>query len=117
MSYPFTRVEDGGQALDAALKDGYAIAIIDLRMPKLDGAEFAHRYRSQAPDRHLPIVALTANACEDVKRACLEAGMDAFLAKPVSPQLLRETIGRLALRPRSPRGHSDPAGRPTVKLR
>ncbi len=99
MGYPVTRVEDGEQALGAALKGGYAIAIIDLRMPKLDGAEFARRYRSQAPDQPLPIVALTANASEDVKRACLEAGMDAFLAKPVSPQLLRETIGRLALRP------------------
>ena len=97
------------------MKGGYAIAIIDLRTPKLDGAEFAHRYRSQAPDRHLPIVALTANASEDVKQACLEAGMDAFLAKPVSPQLLRETIGRLALRPCSCRGNAAPAGRPPVK--
>ncbi len=67
-------------------------------MPKLDGVAFARRYRKLAPARPLPIVALTANASEEVKQACLEAGMVDFLAKPVSPDLLRQTLERLALR-------------------
>jgi two-component system sensor histidine kinase RpfC len=99
MGYAVTRVEDGEQALSEALAGGYAIAIIDLRMPKIDGTEFTRRYRSLAPTQPLPIVALTANASEDVKQACLEAGMDDFLAKPVSAALLRQTIERMALRP------------------
>jgi two-component system sensor histidine kinase RpfC len=47
----------------------------------------------------LPIVALTANAAEDVRQACLDAGMDAFLSKPVTPDALRQTIERLAMTP------------------
>ncbi len=98
MGFEHTRVRDGEDALREALRGGYAIAIVDLRMPKLDGIELARRYREAAPDRPLPIVALTANASEDVKQQCLDAGMDGFLSKPVSPQTLRETLERLALR-------------------
>lgn len=97
LGYAFTRVVDGEQALSETLGGHYGIAIVDLRMPKIDGAEFARRYRRLAPDRPMPIVALTANASEDVRQACLEAGMDDFLAKPVSPELLRQTIERRAL--------------------
>ncbi len=115
MGYPYTRVEDGEQALSEALAGGYAIAVVDLRMPKIDGAEFARRYRAQAGDRPLPIVALTANASEDVRQSCLEAGMDDFLAKPVSPELLRQTIERMALKPQSPEAPTPgaPAPKPT----
>ena len=98
MGIAFTRVEDGEQALHEALHGGYGIAIVDLRMPKLDGINFTRQYRAQAPQRPLPIVALTANASEDVKKHCLDAGMADFLAKPVSPELLRQTIERLAVR-------------------
>lgn len=97
MGYAFTRVEDGEQALEAVRAHEYGIAIVDLRMPKLDGIEFARRYRALAPGSRLPIVALTANASEDVKQDCLAAGMDDFLSKPVSPELLRRTIERLAI--------------------
>ncbi|MGE5152775.1 MAG: ATP-binding protein [Bdellovibrio bacteriovorus] len=89
-------VEDGEQALGEALSGDYGIAIVDLRMPKVDGIEFTRRYRALAPQRPLPIVALTANASEEVKQTCLSAGMDDFLAKPVSPELLRQTVERLA---------------------
>lgn len=98
MGFDYRRVEDGEQALAEALAGDYGIAIVDLRMPRVDGLEFARRYRAQAPRRPMPIVALTANASEDVKQTCLEAGMDDFLAKPVSPDMLRQTVERLAVR-------------------
>jgi two-component system, sensor histidine kinase RpfC len=98
MGFEYTRVQDGEAALREALAGGYGIAIVDLRMPKLDGMELARRYRQEAPDRPLPIVALTANASDDVKQDCLAAGMDGFLSKPVSPEVLRETLERLAVR-------------------
>jgi two-component system sensor histidine kinase RpfC len=98
MGIACTRVENGEQALDEALRGGYSIAFVDLWMPRLDGIAFTRRYRQAAPDRPLPIVALTANASEEMKQGCLAAGMDAFLAKPLSPELLRQTIERLAVR-------------------
>jgi two-component system sensor histidine kinase RpfC len=94
--YRVTQLGDGEQALEEALRGDYAMAIVDLRMPKVDGIEFTKRYRAAVPDGRLRIVALTANASEDVKNTCLEAGMDGFLSKPVNPDLLRETIERLA---------------------
>ncbi len=97
MGFAHTRVEDGEQALAEALDGSYGIAIVDLRMPKVDGVEFTRRYRAMAPQSSMPIVALTANASEDVKQTCLEAGMDDFLSKPVSPELLRRTVERLAI--------------------
>ena len=98
MGIAFTRVVDGEQALREALAGTYGIAIVDLRMPKIDGITFARRYRILAPERNLPIVALTANASQEVRQDCLDAGMVDFLAKPISPELLRETIERLAVR-------------------
>lgn len=92
MGFDLTRVADGEAALAEALMGGYGIAIVDLRMPKLDGIGFARRYREQARDRLLPIVALTANASEDIRQTCLAAGMDAFLSKPVRPDELRRTL-------------------------
>lgn len=91
-------VHDGDQALGEALGGGYDLAFVDLRMPKLDGVELTRAYRSQASDRPMPIVALTANASEEVRQQCLEAGMDGCLCKPVSPETLRQTIERFATR-------------------
>ncbi|NCC28096.1 MAG: response regulator [Gammaproteobacteria bacterium] len=92
MGFELTRVADGEAALSEALAGDFGIAIVDLRMPKLDGIGFARRYRALAPQRALPIVALTANASEDIKRDCLSAGMDAFLSKPVKPDELRRVL-------------------------
>lgn len=92
MGFEVTRVADGEAALTEALSGDYGIAIVDLRMPKLDGIGFARRYREQARHRAIPIVALTANASEDVKRDCLSAGMDDFLSKPVKPHELRRAL-------------------------
>lgn len=89
------RVDDGEAALTHARRHGFDIAFIDLRMPKLDGLQFTRAYRALEKRRHRPIVALTANAAEDVKTACLAAGMDAFLSKPVKQEQLKQMIARL----------------------
>jgi two-component system sensor histidine kinase RpfC len=87
-------VRDGQHALEEALKGDYDLALVDLRMPKMDGLDFARSYREQEQGRHLPIVALTANAVEDARAECLEAGMDDFLTKPVDPELLDRLLRR-----------------------
>jgi two-component system, sensor histidine kinase RpfC len=94
-----TLVADGQQALDAVRRADFDLAFIDLRMPKIDGIEFTRRVRDKEDaERRLPIVALTANAAEDVKERCLAAGMDAFLTKPVAPDALARAVAKFVSR-------------------
>ncbi|MGA7981361.1 MAG: response regulator, partial [Chromatiaceae bacterium] len=95
-----TRVRDGEEALSHAREGSFAVALIDLRMPKIDGIEFTRAYRgSEQPGEHLPIVALTADAAEGARAQCLAAGMDDFLAKPVKPDELTEIVRHYATAP------------------
>jgi two-component system sensor histidine kinase RpfC len=95
-----TLVEDGEAALEAVRRADFDLAFIDLRMPKIDGIDFARRVRENEGDgRRLPIIALTANAAEDVKDRCLEAGMDAFLTKPVDAEALTRAVARYRPKP------------------
>ena len=92
--YQVTLVRDGKAALDIATQKSFDIALIDLRMPKMDGIDFTRAFRAQESDgRRLPIIALTANAAEDAKADCMAAGMDEFLTKPVDPQVLNRLLG------------------------
>jgi CheY-like chemotaxis protein len=76
---------------------------MDLHMPGLDGLQAAVRIRAResnsAGSRATPIVALTANASEDDRDACLAAGMEAFLTKPVDRDQLTEVLARFPVKP------------------
>jgi CheY-like chemotaxis protein len=65
---------------------------MDMRMPGLSGEETARELRAMGVET--PIVALTANAFEDDRHACLDAGMNDFLVKPMSPDALRAMLTR-----------------------
>ena len=66
---------------------------MDVRMPVMDGLEATRAIRAMTgPAADLPIVALTANAAEADEKACREAGMDAYTAKPLTPQALYEAM-------------------------
>jgi CheY-like chemotaxis protein len=81
----------GGAEALAALKVGaYDLILMDMRMPDLSGVETTRRLRAQGI--RTPVVALTANAFEEDRHACSEAGMDDFLVKPLSPEALRGTL-------------------------
>src|SRR5690606_38904223 len=80
--------------LEAA--DEFDIAILDIAMPGEDGISLIGRIRAREQERHLPAIALTAHASATLRRQALSAGFDVFLAKPVDPVLLFETIDRLA---------------------
>lgn len=83
----------GGEEALAALAVGdYDLILMDMRMPGLSGEETARRLRDRGVTT--PIVALTANAFEDDRHACLAAGMDDFLVKPLSPDALRAALTR-----------------------
>ncbi|OHB29882.1 MAG: hybrid sensor histidine kinase/response regulator [Phenylobacterium sp. RIFCSPHIGHO2_01_FULL_69_31] len=82
----------GAEALAAAEVGVFDLVLMDMRMPGLSGEETARRMR--AGGIKTPIVALTANAFEDDRHACLAAGMDDFLVKPLSPDALRAALTR-----------------------
>lgn len=82
----------GEEALAAAAVERFDLILMDMRMPGLSGEETARRLRAARVTT--PIVALTANAFEDDRHACLAAGMDDFLVKPLSPDALRSVLTR-----------------------
>jgi len=89
-------VENGRLALAALQQNPYDLVFMDMRMPELDGLEATRRWRAEETDgRHVPIVALTANATTEDRNTCLTAGMDEFLSKPVNQEQLRGLIRAL----------------------
>jgi two-component system, sensor histidine kinase RpfC len=91
-----TIVDNGEAALDVLEAQDFDLVLMDVNMPVMNGIEATKLYRFAALGRpHVPIVALTADATEQVKRRCREAGMDACVTKPIEPHRLLEIIGTL----------------------
>ncbi len=88
-----TRVENGVQVVDALAREHFDLVFMDMRMPEMNGLEATRLWRQQEPDdQHIPIIALTANATIDDRKACMETGMDDFITKPITPEQLLDTI-------------------------
>ena len=85
---------DGRTAVEAAMTGSYDLILMDIQMPVLDGLEATREIRRLPGLGAVPIVAMTANAFEDDRRACLAAGMNDHLAKPVDPERLYATVAR-----------------------
>jgi signal transduction histidine kinase/CheY-like chemotaxis protein len=89
-------VADGVEALEAARQARHDLVLLDMRMPRLDGPGAARAIRAlEGPARRVPIAALTADAGEDERQTCLQAGMDDFLTKPLDPRQLEALVTRL----------------------
>ncbi len=87
-------VESGYEALEMLDIKEYDLVLMDLRMPKMDGAETLERIRKEYPDFCAPVVVLTADIMNGVKERLLGNGFSDFLAKPVSSTALFELIQR-----------------------
>jgi two-component system, sensor histidine kinase and response regulator len=76
---------DGLEALDRVAASGHDLILMDMQMPCMDGLEATRHIRSMAGRADVPIVAMTANAFNDDREACLAAGMNDHVGKPVDP--------------------------------
>ncbi len=88
-----TIVENGVELLAMAQQGNIDIVFMDMRMPEMDGVEATRRLRSQDPHRPY-IIAVTANALDKDREACLSAGMQDFLPKPIDLEILRGALDR-----------------------
>jgi len=86
--------ENGAEAVALSGQEGIDLVLMDMQMPVMDGIEATGqiRRREEQTGRHLPIVAMTANAMQGDRERCLAAGMDGYVAKPIKTAELRQAI-------------------------
>ncbi len=84
---------DGAQAIDAAIRQTYDLILMDIQMPNVDGIEATRQIRHSLTGKPQPrILALTAHATMDDRKECIEAGMDGYLTKPISQDVLSRSL-------------------------
>jgi CheY-like chemotaxis protein len=91
---------DGEEAVRMAQSGGYALILMDVHMPVMDGLDAARALRAHAGTRAVPIVAMTASVLQEEREACFEAGMTGHLPKPFTMQLLYDTMLQQLTQPR-----------------
>lgn len=84
--------EDGEQAVRMAAEQDYALILMDMQMPRMDGLDATRAIRASERGRHIPILAMTANAFAEERQRCLDVGMNAHVAKPVVAEQLFGTL-------------------------
>ncbi|MBX3477849.1 MAG: response regulator [Brevundimonas sp.] len=93
-----TLVENGAEAVEAAAAERFDAILMDMQMPVMDGLEATRRIRAGV-NGDVPVIALTANAMDVHRAAWDEAGVYAFLTKPIDPPLLAQTLAMACAEP------------------
>jgi PAS domain S-box-containing protein len=99
MGFTADLVANGREALRALESNAYALVLMDVHMPEMDGLEATREIRRSGRWPGLPVIALTASAMKGDQDRCLEAGMDDYLAKPVYAGALQRVIAKWARTP------------------
>ena len=102
LGYQCKTANDGVDALNVLSKNHIDIVLSDVNMPNMDGYRLTQRIRQLGLT--LPVVGVTANALAEEKQRCLESGMDSCLSKPVTLDVLKQTLTVYAERVRKTRG-------------
>jgi PAS domain S-box-containing protein len=94
MHHEAVTVETGAECVETLENDAFDIVILDVEMPGLDGFETARRIRARRGNSRTDpyIIALTAHASGDIRQRCLDAGMNDYLSKPITPGALSRAI-------------------------
>jgi len=89
-----TVAQNGREAVAACAAGSFDLVLMDVEMPYMDGYEATASIRAQEhhPERHVPIIAMTAHAMQGDRERCLSAGMDGYIAKPIRKQQLQEIL-------------------------
>ncbi len=99
LGYRADVVSNGREALEAVARQHYDVVLMDMQMPVMDGLESSRQICQRwQPDRRPRLIALTANAMRGDRDACLEAGMDDYISKPIRLDELTEALKRSAPR-------------------
>jgi len=91
--------EDGHQALMLARKYTYALILMDLQMPVMNGIEATQAIRTESLNQTTPILAMTANAFIEDRDLCIASGMNEHISKPVDPHVLYTMLLKWITRP------------------
>jgi signal transduction histidine kinase/ActR/RegA family two-component response regulator len=95
LGYTVDIAENGVEAVASASKKPYALILMDMQMPEMDGIEATRQIRAkEGPNASTPIIALTANAMQSDNDACRAAGMDDFLTKPINKDQLTACLNK-----------------------
>jgi PAS domain S-box-containing protein len=86
---------NGREALAALARQTFDVVLMDVEMPEMDGFQATMAIRKKESGAKLPIVAMTAHAMKGDRDRCLEAGMNAYVSKPIDPVVLYETVENL----------------------
>jgi len=110
MGHVVTVAPNGQVALQLSAENEFDLVAMDMQMPIMDGLEATERIRARERKTglHLPIVAMTANAFEEDRERCLRAGMDGYVAKPVTSEAIKMEITRVMAAQGKPQKHEVP---------
>ena len=90
--YEITEATDGPTGLEIAAQEQFALILLDINLPEIDGYDLARRMRSMPNLDDVPILAVTANVMQGDKERTLEAGCDGFIPKPIDVDKLPELV-------------------------
>lgn len=92
-----TIAHNGREAIDLFQREAFDAILMDIQMPIMDGLQAVRAIRgSESKNQRIPIIAMTAHAMKGDRETCLEAGMDAYVSKPIDAALLLNTLEHLA---------------------
>ncbi len=98
MGYRADLASNGAEAVECVERQTYDLVLMDVQMPEMDGLEATRRIVTQQPGQRPRIVAMTANAMQGDREACLAAGMDDYITKPIRVDALVEALSHASAR-------------------